>query len=144
MADLKLGSTVGGAPIWSGANLPLRASGDTLEYKDFEIYHEGHKPTPAEVGAVNKAGDTMTGELKANGDISISNANPKLSFVETDASNKRWEIECIGGNFYVDEAGVSSRLTILAGGETRIAGVVKQQVAQGTTVDSLTLSLIPL
>ncbi|WP_188013154.1 tail fiber domain-containing protein [Photobacterium damselae] len=32
-------------------------------YKGSAIYHEGHKPTPAEVGAVNKAGDTMTGKL---------------------------------------------------------------------------------
>ena len=27
------------------------------------VYHEGNKPTPADVGAVNKAGDTMTGTL---------------------------------------------------------------------------------
>jgi hypothetical protein len=29
----------------------------------FEFYHTGNKPTPAEVGAVAKAGDTMTGPL---------------------------------------------------------------------------------
>lgn len=28
-----------------------------------KVYHQGFKPTPAEVGAVNKAGDTMTGNL---------------------------------------------------------------------------------
>ncbi|RSM24979.1 hypothetical protein C5B77_19480 [Aeromonas salmonicida] len=30
-----------------------------------EVYTESHKPTPAEVGAVNLVGDTMTGSLKA-------------------------------------------------------------------------------
>ena len=31
-----------------------------------EVYHEGNKPTSADVGAVNKAGDTMTGMLTLN------------------------------------------------------------------------------
>lgn len=32
----------------------------------YKVYHEGNKPTPADIGAVSKAGDTMTGQLKFN------------------------------------------------------------------------------
>lgn len=36
-------------------------------YTDHLVYHQGFKPTPAEVGAVAKAGDTMTGQLQLQG-----------------------------------------------------------------------------
>lgn len=41
-----------------------------------KIYHQGFKPTAADVGAVAKTGDTMTGELNMNGNkIFMDNAN---------------------------------------------------------------------
>lgn len=144
MANLKSGATIAGNLIFHSGNLPLNAHEDHVYVHDektgnnYEIYHEGHKPTNVELNMVSRAGDTMTGELKANGNISIQNANPKIGFIESDSSNKRWEIEMIGGNFQIDEAGVSPRLTLLAGGEVRFTGVVKQQHEQGTTSDSLT------
>lgn len=33
----------------------------------YKVYDEANKPTPSEIGAVNKAGDTITGYLKLNG-----------------------------------------------------------------------------
>lgn len=35
-----------------------------------KVYHEGFKPTPSAIGAVNKAGDTMTGNLKLASNVS--------------------------------------------------------------------------
>lgn len=45
----------------------------------------------AEIGAVNKAGDTMTGNL------TISNGAPQFIFNETDASNKKYIMVADGG-----------------------------------------------
>lgn len=42
--------------------LQLKEDG-SLQYSNNRIYHEGFKPTAADVGAVSKAGDTMTGGL---------------------------------------------------------------------------------
>lgn len=36
---------------------------DNLRIKGNQVYHEGFKPTPAAIGAIAKAGDTMTGTL---------------------------------------------------------------------------------
>jgi hypothetical protein len=51
--------------IDSGSNLRFRKDqglGNGL-YTDHLVYHQGYKPTPGDVGAVNKTGDTMTGNL---------------------------------------------------------------------------------
>lgn len=63
MANLKAGTLIGGNLIWSAGNLPLRTQGDKIYINDTQIYSEHYKPTPAAIGAVNKAGDTMTGTL---------------------------------------------------------------------------------
>lgn len=64
MANLKAGTLIGGNLIWHAGILPLKPVNDnSLYYNDFKIYTEGNKPTPAEVGAVSKTGDTMTGAL---------------------------------------------------------------------------------
>lgn len=63
MANLKAGTLIGGNMIWSAGNLPLRVVGDKLYINSQEIYTTGFKPTPSTIGAVNKAGDTMTGNL---------------------------------------------------------------------------------
>lgn len=51
-----------------------------------KIYHEGNKPTPATIGAVSKAGDTMTGELIAPILRVQSNGYPGLVLTNTGAS----------------------------------------------------------
>lgn len=45
-------------------------------YRDQKVYHEGFKPTPSVVGAVNKAGDTMTGDLYI--DKGSSSSHPQM------------------------------------------------------------------
>lgn len=75
MADLKLGTTLGGAGIWSASNLPLLPAGGQLTYKGWRVYTENDKPTKAEIGLgnvtndaqVKKAGDDMTGSLNITG-----------------------------------------------------------------------------
>lgn len=42
---------------------PLRVKIGTDNTEHY-VYHSGYKPSPADIGAVNKAGDTMTGRLK--------------------------------------------------------------------------------
>ena len=54
----------------SGTNkirLQVSGSGEIYlgENADKRVYHEGFKPTPSAIGAVNKTGDTMTGALTA-------------------------------------------------------------------------------
>ncbi|MGL4523803.1 MAG: hypothetical protein ACRCWQ_14745 [Bacilli bacterium] len=77
----------------------MRVENDRLFINDKEIYSEAHKPTPAEVGAVNKAGDTMTGKLYANGNIQISNSSPLLTFTETDSGNQNYIFVADGKGF---------------------------------------------
>lgn len=51
--------------INNGSTLIFRrdaGSGDR-KYNDFQLYHQGFKPTPADVGAVATTGGTMTGHL---------------------------------------------------------------------------------
>lgn len=54
-----------GALVWGYTNnvfsLGQKSSGGSWEWK--RVYHEGFKPTASDVGAVSKAGDTMTGDL---------------------------------------------------------------------------------
>ena len=55
----------------------LRIGETTLTYSpadgtQYKIYHQGFKPTPADIGAVNKAGDTITGALSSTSTISAT------------------------------------------------------------------------
>ncbi len=47
-------------------NDSINTSNGTVSVKGSEVYHPGNKPTPAALGAVAKAGDTMTDGLKIN------------------------------------------------------------------------------
>lgn len=75
MANLKAGTLIGGNLIWNAGNMPLRLSNRNLFVNDDEIYTTYKKPTPADVGAVNKAGDTMTGDLNVNASIRSKTSN---------------------------------------------------------------------
>lgn len=72
MANLKAGTLIGGNLIWSAGNLPLRTQGNNIYINDSQIYSEFYKPTPAVIGAVNKSGDTMTGNLAITHDNDAS------------------------------------------------------------------------
>ncbi len=67
MADLKVGSTVGGSVIWHQGNFPLNSAGDDVLYKSFKIYSEYNKPQAADNDFVSKAnGGTYTGPITIN------------------------------------------------------------------------------
>lgn len=53
MADLKLGTTLGGAGIWSASNLPLLPSGGQLTYKGWRVYTENDRPTAEDIDALS-------------------------------------------------------------------------------------------
>lgn len=61
-----LGSTANLTKIHSNAN-PMTRIGST----DYTFYHTGFKPTAAQIGAVEKIGDTMTGKLSIQQGSSI-------------------------------------------------------------------------
>ncbi|WKW84208.1 tail fiber protein [Aeromonas phage GomatiRiver_11] len=80
MADLKVGTTIGGSPAWNQGNLPLVPSGVKILYKGNRIYSEADKPTADELNVVSRDGDTMTQRLT----IATTNDYP-LAFNSTDS-----------------------------------------------------------
>lgn len=69
MADLKLGTTLGGAAVWSATNLPLLPVGNQLTYRSFRVYTEADKPNSADVGALDLTGGALTGNVTSTGDF---------------------------------------------------------------------------
>lgn len=104
MADLKLGTTIGGAGIWSASNLQVLPTGGQLTYKGYRVYTENDRPTAEDIGALSLAnggtvaknttfsqnvtvgGQLTTNAIQSNGAITISRnaANPTLAFRRTD------------------------------------------------------------
>ncbi|QBX32655.1 long tail fiber hinge connector [Aeromonas phage Asfd_1] len=80
MADLKVGTTIGGSPAWHQGNLPLVPSGVKILYKGKRIYSEADKPTANELNVVSRDGDTMSQRLT----IATTNDYP-LAFNSTDS-----------------------------------------------------------
>ncbi|UYD59856.1 long-tail fiber protein [Aeromonas phage avDM9-HANS] len=80
MADLKVGTTIGGSTAWHQGNLPLVPSGVKILYKGNRIYSEADKPTANELNVVSRDGDTMTQRLT----IATTNDYP-LAFNSTDS-----------------------------------------------------------
>lgn len=109
MADLKIGTTIGGTPIWGKVNLPLTPSGDTLMYKTFKLYSEYDKPTPAEINALSKAGDVGNGTYTF-----ISNDAPLIMQAKTaDAANYLLSKDSSGNNnWFFGKAGAGDNLTM--------------------------------
>lgn len=72
MAELKNGTTIGGAVPWTKATLNLIPSGDSINYKGYKIYTENDKPTNAETDTVSasKGGD-YTGLVNFNNGIFV-------------------------------------------------------------------------
>ncbi|QVW09056.1 tail fiber protein [Salmonella phage Lv5cm] len=72
MADLKVGSTIGGSVIWHQGNFPLNPAGDDVLYKSFKIYSEYNKPQAADNDFVSKAnGGTYASKVTFNGGVQI-------------------------------------------------------------------------
>lgn len=65
MADLKLGTTIGGSPVWNQGNFPLFPAGDSVLYKSYKIYTEKDKPQAVDNDFVSKAnGGTYLNTVK--------------------------------------------------------------------------------
>lgn len=104
MADLKVGTTIGGSPVWHQGNLALVPSGNAILYKGARIYSENDKPSANELQVVSRAGDTMSGVLniETSADyplalkssvsgpayIRFSKGNTLQSYVGTDAAGE--------------------------------------------------------
>lgn len=72
MADLKLGTTLGGAGIWSASNLPLMPSGGQITYKGWRIYTENNRPTAEDIGALSLAnGGTVNNDVTFTKNITV-------------------------------------------------------------------------
>ncbi|MEG1903008.1 MAG: tail fiber domain-containing protein [Bacteroidales bacterium] len=92
MADLKLGTTLGGAAIWSASNLPLLPSGGQITYKGWRIYTENDRPTAEDIGALSLAnGGTVDKDTTFNRNVTVginltANALYSKSFVDVTRS----------------------------------------------------------
>lgn len=88
MADLKLGTTLGGAGIWSASNLPLLPSGDRLTYKGWRVYTENDRPTAEDINALSTInGGTVAKNTTFNQSVTVginltANALYSKSFVD--------------------------------------------------------------
>lgn len=88
MADLKLGTTLGGAGIWSASNLPLLPSGGQLTYKGWRVYTENDRPTAEDINALSTInGGTVAKNTTFNQSVTVgvnltANAVYSKSFVD--------------------------------------------------------------
>lgn len=92
MADLKLGTTLGGAGIWSASNLPLMPSGGQITYKGWRIYTENDRPTAEDIGALSLAnGGTVNNDTTFTKNVTVGvnlTANVLLSKSSIDISRQ--------------------------------------------------------
>jgi len=59
---------------------------DGLSTKQHKVYHEGFKPTAGDVGAVNKSGDSMIGQLTLTPGFVDTSVNAQLAHIGKDAT----------------------------------------------------------
>lgn len=71
MADLKIGTTIGGSAIWTKGSLPLVPSSNTLTYNGYKLYSEYDKPTPAELGVYAKSETYSKTEVNELGKLRV-------------------------------------------------------------------------
>ncbi|MGL4763843.1 MAG: pyocin knob domain-containing S74 family peptidase [Aeromonas sp.] len=94
---MRFGSTTSvkgfGFDFYDVRGLEIRRDGDTWARTGFrvgadnhKVYHEGFKPTAADVNAVSKSGDTMTGRLTAAGFTSSTAGNAFSTAKTSDGS----------------------------------------------------------
>lgn len=100
MADLKLGTTIGGAGIWNASNLALAPSGNTLTYRGYKIYSENDKPTRLDLGfgtAVNYDVGTASGNVMQVGAYGVGAGG--TVFTETTPVSLITTLKATGGRF---------------------------------------------
>ena len=106
MADLKAGTTIGGAGLWNASNLQFTPSGNSVAYRGFKVYTENDKPLPLEIGALANSGDVeFTGTMTMSKDISSAalritgkNAGVELGNVSGTAGTPYIDFHTSGAN----------------------------------------------
>lgn len=84
MADLKSGTTVGGAGIWNASNLQLTPSGNFLSYRGYKVYTSNDKPSAEDIGALSLAnGGTIARPVTMNSTLSVLNQVDVNSLIST-------------------------------------------------------------
>lgn len=95
----------------------MTLKGDNLRIKGDQVYHQGFKPTAAELGVLPSAGTaTLAGKLVIQGGSS------QLDLVETDNADKTWRLEASNNELAFTEAGAATRLRLLPGGGANLSG----------------------
>lgn len=105
MADLKLGTTVGGSSIWHQGNFPLVPTGNSLTYNGYLVYTENDKPQASDNDFVSKAsGGTYLSTvnfskgIQINSTFSGSNQNGIYSGEGDDSTQANTNMNIISWN----------------------------------------------
>lgn len=84
MADLKAGTTVGGAAIWNASNFQITPSGDFLTYRGFKVYTANDKPSAEDIGALSlNNGGAIKGAVTTTSTITSNNIITGAQLVST-------------------------------------------------------------
>lgn len=84
MADLKAGTTVGGATIWNASNFQVTPSGDFLIYRGYKVYTSNDKPSAEDIGALSlNNGGAIKGAVSTTATITSNNIITAAQSVST-------------------------------------------------------------
>lgn len=73
MADLKLGTTVGGLAVWHKGNFPLVPAGNSITFNGYKMYTANDKPQAVDNDFVSKAdGGQYQSEVQFKGGVKIN------------------------------------------------------------------------
>ncbi|BAQ22922.1 hinge connector of long tail fiber protein distal connector [Edwardsiella phage PEi20] len=129
MADLKAGTTVGGALVWHQGNFPLKSVSDDVYYKTFKIYTEYNKPQAVDNDFVSKAqGGTYLGKITFDVGLNIkdksgylidvsanTNTDPMFAYTAKMRLNAAFALENAAGQPFIifNPALSTPRLTVM-------------------------------
>lgn len=96
----------------TGITLLLQDDGN-LTYNNNSVYHSGNKPSPADINAVNKSGDTMTGNLNVQANITalgtFFGAGTSTKNVAINNGDYKFNFSNIAdGTIYINRANIST------------------------------------
>ncbi|UJB55396.1 hypothetical protein [Enterobacter phage vB_EcRAM-01] len=133
MADLKLGTTLGGAGIWSASNLPLLPSGGQLTYKGWRVYTENDRPTAEDINALS----TINGGTVAKNTTFSQNVTVGVNLTANAVYSKSFvDITTAGGN-----PTMVFRRSDLSGTPSNEQGVMQIAGYNGSNIPLATLNI---
>lgn len=108
------GVYIGSGNMPDGYSVQIDPNGDSFSADD--VYHTGNKPTAADIGAVNKAGDTMKGALNVAANSSqtpfiITNTAAGTANIGTSAGGKYKYLAWLSTQNNTDDLYLSSNCT---------------------------------